>query len=159
VVAVTTEPESPDRDRPDPDRLTRLSELAMEIMEELEHLAQDSGNQFVSLAKRAQTNRRLITVTIISLIVDVVLSVFLGLGLYQVRANEHDISALTTRLDVSQTVQRQKALCPLYQLFLDMKTPAGRAAAPDPVKYDHSFQVIQDGYDALSCSDFITKGP
>lgn len=147
-----------DPDRNDPDRLNRLAELASEIIEELEHLANDSGRQFVNLAKRAQMNRRLITVTIFSLVLDVILSIFLALGIYQIRSNEDDITALTHRIDLSQTVQRQKALCPLYQLFLDMKSEAGRAAAPDPLKYDHSFRVIQDGYDALTCSAFITKG-
>jgi hypothetical protein len=58
---------------------------------------------------------------------------------------------------VAQTTQRQKALCPLYQVFLDSKSPEGRAAAPDPLKYDHAFKVIQEGYDALECSDFISQ--
>jgi hypothetical protein len=155
---LTTEP-NPEAERPEQDRLGRLAELASEIVGELENLANDSGKQFVSLARRTRTNQRLITVMILSLVLDVILSVFLALGLVQVRGNEHDISALTTRLDISQTVQRQKALCPLYQLFLDSRSAAGRAAAPDPVKYDHSFEVIQDGYDVLGCSAFITKGP
>lgn len=153
---MTTEPEPKSQD---PDRLTRLAELASEIVQELEHLSNDSGDQFVSLAKRARTNRQLIIAVIVSVILDVVLSVFLGLAVIQVKHNERQISALTNRLDTSQTVQRQKALCPLYQLFLDSRSAAARAAAPDPVKYDHSFQVIQDGYDVLRCNDFIAKGP
>lgn len=155
----TTDPTPEDQETPEPDRINRLTELAIEIIQELESLAEDSGTQFVNLARRSRSNRRLITAVIISVILDVTLSVFLTLALIQVRHNEHDINALTTRLDISQTVQRQKALCPLYQLFLDSKSATGRAAAPDPVKYDHSFEVIQTGYNALSCSDFITKGP
>lgn len=150
---MTTEPEPESQDR-----LTRLTELASEIIQELESLVTDSGNQFVSLAKRAQTNRRLIVVTIASLVLDVVLSVFLTLGIVQIKHNEHQISTLTNRLDISQTVQRQKALCPLYQLFLDSESPAGRAAAPDPIKYDHAFVVIRDGYNVLGCSAFIADG-
>lgn len=151
---MTTEPEPESQDR-----LTRLTELASEIIQELESLVTDSGNQFVSLAKRAQTNRRLIVVTIASLVLDVVLSVFLTLGIFQIKHNEHQISTLANRLDISQTVQRQKALCPLYQIFLDSESAAGRAAAPDPVKYDHAFTVIKDGYSVLGCSAFITKAP
>jgi hypothetical protein len=151
---VTTEQIPEDQEKPgaDPDRLTRLSELAAEIIDELDHLANDSGEQFVSLARRARTNRRLITAIIVSVALDVILSVFLALVTAQV-------VNLTDRLDTAQTIQRQKALCPLYQLFLDSQSAKGRAAAPDPVKYDHSFVVIKDGYNALGCSDFIAKSP
>lgn len=152
------EPDQGDQENLDPDRLNRLTELAVEIIQELENLVTDSGDQFVSLAKRARTNRRLIIVTIASLVLDVVLSVFLALAVIQIGDNDQAISALTNRLDVSQTVQRQKALCPLYQLFLDSESAAGRAAAPDPVKYDHAFVVIRDGYSVLGCETFITDG-
>lgn len=153
---MTTEPEQEPKGI---DRLTRLAELASEIVQELEHISLDSGEQFVSLANRARRNRQLITAVIVSVVLDVILSVFLGLAVVQVKHNEHQISALTTRLDISQTVQRQKALCPLYQIFLDSRSAAGRAAAPDPVKYDHAFQVIQDGYGVLGCAAFIAKSP
>lgn len=155
----TTEPSPENQKDLDPDRAVRLAELAAELINEIENLSVDSGQQFVQLARRARTNRRLIVVTIASLVLDVILSVFLALAVIQIGNNDQSISSLTKRLDVSQTVQRQKALCPLYQLFLDSESPQGRAAAPDPLKYDHAFVVIKDGYTVLGCSDFIAKSP
>ena len=150
---MTTEPNPQDQDEVMPeDKLSRLVGLASALVEELDDISHDAGNQFVSLAKQAGKNRRMITVLVISLVLDVALSIILALITAQV-------VNLTDRLDVAQTTQRQKALCPLYQVFLDNKSAAGRNAAPDPVKYDHAFAVIQDGYDVLGCAAFITKGP
>lgn len=160
---MTTEqtPKDPKQADPeqDPDKLSRLAELAISIVAELEELMEDSGNQFVNLAKRAQKNRQLIVVTIASLVLDVMLSVFLALAVIQIGDNTRNISTLTNGLSTSQTVQRQKALCPLYQLFLDSESDAGRKAASDPLKYDHAFVVIREGYDVLECDSFIKKTP
>lgn len=53
------------------------------------------------------------------------------------------------------TVQRDSALCPLYQLFLNSDTPAGRAAAErrgdDLVQRDKAFLTIRQSYTALNC--------
>ena len=152
---MTTEETPPDK----ADRKDELITLATTLIAEVDELAGDSGKQFVSLAKRARTNRILITVTIFSVLIDLALTVVLAIIGTSMQHNTDRIDQLTQRLDNSQTVQRQKALCPLYQIFLDSKSAAGRAAAPDPKKYDHAFVVIRQGYDALGCDEFISGSP
>lgn len=141
------------------ERTTQLITLAKQLIDEVDELAEGSGQQFVSLAKRARTNRMLIVVTIASVAIDLVLTAVLAVIGVGMQHNTDRIDALTQRLDDSQTVQRQKALCPLYQIFLDSKSAAGRAAAVDPKKYDHAFVVIQQGYEALQCDQYITGSP
>lgn len=135
----------------DDDRLDEFIEAVRTFTEEAKSLSAAKDSRIVDLSKRARSNRRLIWVTIGSLILDVALTAAITIGGLQ-------ISSLTHRLDVSQTETRQRALCPLYQVFLDSKSKAGRDAAPDPKKYDKAFEVIQDGYDALNCNDFISDG-
>jgi hypothetical protein len=133
--------------------------LAGALAIEVEELSEDSGQQLVSLTHRAKTNRRLAFISIAGGLLDVVLTVVIAFALAGMNSNTHRIDALTQRLDTAQTVQRQKALCPLYQVFLDSKSDKARAAAPDPAKYDHAFVVIKAGYKALECDAFITGSP
>ncbi len=144
---------------PKEDRQAHLIALATSLISEIDELGTKSGDQFVSLAKRAQTNRRLIFVVIAGGVLDLLLTIVLGFTVTGMVANTNRIDTLTQRLDTAQTTQRQKALCPLYQIFLDSKSPQGRKAAPDPKKYDHAFVVIADGYKALQCDQFITGAP
>jgi hypothetical protein len=141
------------------DRLPTLITLAEQLIAEVDELSKDSGKQFVSLAKRARTNRMLISITAASVMIDIVLTIVLTVIGVGMQRNTDRIDQLTQRLDQAQTVQRQKALCPLYQIFLDSKSAAGRNAAPDPKKYDHAFVVIKQGYEALNCDQYITGTP
>lgn len=136
------------------DRLVRLTDLATELLREAQELANGSGEQLATLTRRSRTNRRLILAVIAGFTLDVVLTVAMAFGLLTVMNNAENIDSLTRRLDVAQTETRQRALCPLYQVFLDSKSPQGRARAEDPEKYDHAFEVIEDGYKALDCADF-----
>lgn len=144
---------------PDPDRLTLLAQQASDLAHEYAGLAEASGEQFVSLARRAQVNRRMIWIVTVSLAVDLALSVILSVALVGVVSNERKINALAARLDTSQTTTRKNSLCPLYTLLLAGQTPAARAAAPDKAAYDHAAMVVRDGYDALGCSEFVTVPP
>jgi hypothetical protein len=144
-----------ERTTPKVDRVGHLILLAETLIQEVDELAKDSGQQFVSLAKRARTNRLLIVGAIGSVVIELALTVVLTLIGINMQRNTDRIDALTQRLDLAQTVQRQKALCPLYQIFLDSKSAAGRKAAPDPEKYDHAFVVISDGYRVLDCDQYI----
>lgn len=141
------------------ERTAELIALATQLISEVDELSKDSGTQFVSLARRARTNRTLIVITIGSVMIDLALTIVLSVIGVGMQHNTDRIDALTQRLDNAQTVQRQKALCPLYQIFLDSKSAAGRKAAPDPKKYDHAFVVIRQGYDALECDQYITGTP
>lgn len=139
----------------DPDRLEELITVGTRLVEEIQSLSRDAGVQFTDLAKRARTNRRLIRIIGASVVINLIFTVAVAVGIVLVVHNDHRISGLTDRLDTLQTVQRQKALCPLYQLFLDQKSAAGRAAAPDKQAYDHAFVVINSGYQVLGCRQFI----
>jgi hypothetical protein len=138
-------------------KLEDLISVGTRLLGQIEAFTSEGGRQFVNLAQRAQSNRRAIWLLSISLLLDVALTVFMIFSQIQISSNEHGISSLTDRLDTAQTTQRQKALCPLYQLLLDSKSDAGRATAPDKKAYDHAFSVIQVGYDALDCSVFINS--
>jgi hypothetical protein len=140
---------------PDRDRLEELIRVGQSLLVEIQNFAKAGGQQFTALAGRARSNRRAIVALSVSLALDIALTVIMAIGWVQVTDNDDRIAALTERLDQAQTVQRQKALCPLYQLLLDSKSAASRAAAPDPKAYDHAFEVIQSGYDAFQCSVFI----
>ncbi|MFF0183565.1 hypothetical protein [Streptomyces sp. NPDC005244] len=143
----------------EPDRLTRLAELATELLAETQALAEDSGDHFVSLAKRSQSNRRLIWLMIMGFALTAALTVGFGVALVRVDSNANRITELTTRLDIAQTATRRGAFCPLYQLLLQSKSAKAREAADDPEAYDHSFEVIEDGYKTLKCSEFIDGSP
>jgi ferric-dicitrate binding protein FerR (iron transport regulator) len=132
--------------------IVELTDAAEALVGQMSALNGVAGDQLVNLAKRSRTTRRMIFAVAISLALDVILS--LGL-LFAVTSVQH----VSDRLDTQQTTSRQKALCPLYQLFLDSQSAAGRAAAPDPVKYDQSFKVIREGYTALECDTFKGGAP
>lgn len=132
----------------DREKLDRLIRTAGELDREIEELADKSGTQFTSLAKTARRNRMMIQALGVSLVLDVMLTVVMAVFGVQ-------LTSLTDRLDTTQTTQRQRALCPLYGVFLDSKSDAGRKAAPDPDKYDHAFEVIADGYRVLGCAEFL----
>lgn len=141
------------------DRLTEIAALLPQLIDEVQTLGKDSGEQLVSLADRARSNRRLIVGLAVSVAFDILLSVILlGFGFALHNSNDA-IDTLTDRLNTAQTTQRQKALCPLYTLFLAADTPAARAAAKDKAVFDHSFVVVRQGYDALECAQFNGGAP
>lgn len=151
-------PGSPDPGQPEKgDRLDQLIGLATGLNQEVDQLASRSGRQFVSLSRTARTNRRLIFGVITGGLLDVVLTVVLGFIGVGMAENTHRIDELTQKLSADNTAQRQRALCPLYGIFKDSQSAAGRAAAGDKTKYDHSYEVINDGYTVLGCDAFLKE--
>jgi len=140
----------------DTDLVRELIAQADALNRRIGALTEGASTQFVTLAQRATTNRRMIVALAVSVAMDILLSVVLIVTLAGVRSNDSRISALTTRIDVSQTVTRQNAFCPLYTLLLGTKSAAGRAASKDKAAYDHSYAVVQQGYDALGCASLTT---
>jgi hypothetical protein len=160
---VSTEPGPPDAEGLQ-EPLDRLAEAAPRIVEELHRLGRDSGDQFVSLAQQDAENsarirrlRRFNWTLAASVLLDIVLSVVLTVGLVQLDDNTHRISALTDRLNVSQTTTRKDTLCPLYTLLLSGDTAAARQQSVNKVQFDHSFAVISAGYKALGCTAVVSK--
>lgn len=139
------------------DRLGRLISLATALNAEIEVLARDSGTQFVSLARTTRRNRLMIWGLAAGGLLDVLLTVvmaFVGSGVIR---NNDRIDKLTSDLQAQQTESRRRALCPLYGVFLDSRSEAGRKNAPDPAKYDHAFEVIEEGYMVLGCDKFLQE--
>lgn len=147
-----------DSGEPPSDDLSRLTAAAEELVLNVNSLNKDAGRQLVTLTQRAKTNRQLIWALAASFLLDILLTIALGLGYVAVNDNSNRIGDVTGRLDQSQTVGRQRALCPLYQLFLDSKSDAARQRNPDgPEAYDKAFKTIEDGYNALMCDEFKKK--
>lgn len=137
-----------------PDRVDRLIQMALELNEGMEELAQDAGKKYTTLAVASRRNRAMIWGLLAGGVMVAVLAVVLAFSVVGLRSNTDRIDAITTRLDTTNTEQRRRALCPLYQVFLDSESEQGRKAAPDPEKYDHAFDVIRKGYDVLECASF-----
>lgn len=131
-------------------QIDELVSAASDLKHEISKLNYDSVDTITRLGVYTKKTRRMTWALVISLVVDIILTVLVTLNVFS-------INHLTERLNIAQTINRQRALCPLYQLFLDSKSEVGRAHAPDPVKYDQAFAVIQDGFNALKCTEFINK--
>lgn len=149
----TTPPKDPARD----ERVNRLISMAVELTGEVEELARESGTQFTSLARTARKNRIMIWTLMASLALDVLITVVLTLIGITAVDNTKRLNTITDDLATQQTESRRRALCPLYGIFLDSKSEAGRERAPDPEKYDHAFEVIEEGYLFLGCDGYLRE--
>jgi hypothetical protein len=131
---------------------------ANKLTDAINILGSDSGHQFETQALTIRRTRRIARALVIGFVVQLIILAGFAFNDVAIVRSEHRIDALTQRLNTAQTVTRQKSLCPLYQLILTAKTPAARAAAPNKAQYDFTFQVIQQGYDALDCAAFTING-
>lgn len=133
---------------PNEEELRALIAQANALTASVDRLNSDIGEQVVELGRVDKQNHNMIRVLAAVVIVQLVLGALVAISLFGVKSN-------TDRLDRSEIVSRQEALCPLYELFLESKSPQGRDAYPQgPEAYDQAFMTIQHGYDALQCSDF-----
>ena len=132
-----------------------LIRIASELSHEVAKLTAQHISITEKMGKYAKKTRKLIYWLLVSLVLDITLTIVLVLVGHGVQSNTEDIGRITDRLNTQVTVQRQKALCPLYTIFLQSKSKQARDASPDPKKYDAAFKVIQEGFDALRCSEFI----
>lgn len=140
--------------------VAELSRTANALVQKVDALGALTGETIVDLGKATKSNRRMIWIVAVCLLMQLVLTVLVLFGLHAVDNNSKRLDAVTSRLDKSQTEGRQKALCPLYTLFMQSKSEAARAANPQgPAAYDRAFKVIEQGYKGLHCQDFVGKGP
>lgn len=130
-----------------------------ELIQKVSALTGEAGANLVGLSKQTRRNRRMIIMVAVLSIVTIVLTFVVSGALIISRQNTERIQQVTTRLDESQTTQRQKALCPLYTILLAADTPAAREASKDKQTYDKDFAVIREGYTALECADFSGGAP
>lgn len=138
------------------DDMDRLADAANDLNSTLNRLNRETGSALQGLSRVARTNRRAIIALAVSLAVDVALTVVLGGMWSRQQHNTERLNALTARLDYSQTVQRQKVLCPLYTLLIaSEKTEPPGLTEDQRTQRAASFKVIHDGYDVLDCLSFI----
>lgn len=141
-----------------PDRAAQLIAMAAELVVEMEQLAKDSGQQFTSLAKATHRNRVLIWTLMASLFLDVLITIVLGFVGVSTVDNTNRLDDVTADLQATQTDQRRRALCPLYGVLAGAESPEGKKrSALSPEEYDHAFEVINEGYDALGCGKFLEE--
>lgn len=132
-------------------KLDALSEQAAELVAEINKLNSDTGQQLEGVNTKVKRNTRMTWVVGLSLLADVVITLVLGFTVNRV-------DNVTDRLNYSQNVTRQKVLCPLYQIFIDSKSPEGRARYPEgPAAYDKVFATLQESYDTIKCAEFKEK--
>lgn len=137
----------------DHDDVQDLIQAARELAAKVEALTVDRGNAVVGLAEYAQSTRRMMWFVIVGFILDIALTVAMVFATISIQHNNTRIDKVTQRLDNAQTVQRAKALCPLYEIFLASEKLVPPDQTPDQAAARaHAFEVIHTGYDALGCA-------
>lgn len=138
-------------------RIEELIQAASRLTDEAAQLAGDKGAQITRLSRAARQNRLMILGVIGGGILDVVLTIVLAVVGAGVVGNNNRIDGLTQNLQRQQTDQRQRALCPLYGLIREGNTPAARKAAPDKERFDHTVEIITQGYKVLGCDKYLKE--
>ena len=145
---------------PTPEQNDELARLSTSI----DKLNSSTVNQMVRQARMSRFNRKLIWGLAVSMGLDIIVTVLLGVGFHRIDQQARDLDEVTARLDNAQSEQRQKGLCPLYTLFYELTdTPEERAAgkkrSANPGAYDASIKIIHDGYRNLRCETFKGDAP
>jgi hypothetical protein len=132
-------------------QLADLTNAAHDLIDGINALKGETGEQLIDLSKRSQANRRYISLIAVSLFLDVALTVGLLLGANKLDNSNQQLTHLTHRLDVAQHENR-KATCSEFGLFLGLKSDRARKAfAKGPEAYDKTFKIFEDGYRDLDC--------
>lgn len=123
------------------------------------------GHLYREDARKNRRARRVFYGTVPIVLFDVVLTVVLGGLAYIERLQDDRISSVTQQLDATirklneaEGVDRQVALCPLYQIFKNSLTPENRAKHKTPkdlAAYDKAAATIVNTYKQLSCAAYI----
>ncbi len=134
------------------DKLDILTDTANDLVSEVNKLNEGTGKSVAGLSTRIRRNQRVQAVVIASFVLDLILTVVLALNVSHTQTNADQLHAITDRLDYNANVQRKQVLCPLYKLFVDSRSDAGRKAYPKgPKEYDRLFGILQGSYNALQC--------
>lgn len=143
---------------PAQNEMAALTQAAQELITQINALHADSGEVVVEIARRTRTNTRLIRFVIAGFVLDVVLTVVATVGVVALQRNSHRVDQVTARLDVAQTTQRAKVLCPLYEVFLESEpfTPPGQTPEQATARAE-AFKVIHAGYGTLDCRTLLHK--
>lgn len=107
------------------------------------------------LMGRTERSERAILLTVVTLIIDVVLTIGVGLSFYAQFATNSKVEQAIRQQEITTT----QVLCPLYAVFLGSYNPQSRASGSDRDIYEQNFVVIRDGYKTLQCSTPIVPPP
>lgn len=132
------------------------SEFA-DLANALKNLNPALAPKLMDLYRRARVNRRLIYMIIVGFVLDISLTIGLSIVTAATVHNATATHRIANEVKTAETVDRQKALCPLYQIFLASDTPQARKAQPDPKRYDESFKVIRNSFNALDCPTYLGR--
>lgn len=130
-----------------------------EKADELISTLNDVGETIVKVSEATRRTRKIVRGLVAVFTVQAVLIVLVGIGFIGIHNASNRIKGVTDNLKSVQTVQRQKALCPLYELLIATDTEQNRDQAIDKPAYDHAFKVIRGGYKALDCASFQGAHP
>ena len=135
-----------------PSEIEALTEAATELVTRIDQLSRSSGTTIVDLATATRRNRRLIWLVAAGSTLDVLLTVAMAFAGAGIADNNERVDKVTARLDDTQTVQRAKALCPLYRVFLDSErfTPPNQSPEQAASRVA-AFRTIREGYAVLHC--------
>lgn len=108
----------------------------------------DLRDELAELVERSRVNRKLIVIVAAGFVLDIILTLVMGLVIAQVSRN-------ADRIDAVVQVQHDSALCPLYKIFIEGDTPANRKRAAeqgqDMAARARAFVTIRDSYAKLNC--------
>jgi hypothetical protein len=137
--------------------IAQLTNVATELTVQISRLNRQYADQMVKLAEQQQKNRRVNRALILLAAIKVTVIIALVVTMFQ-------LNAITDRLDMAQTTNRQKGLCPLYTVFYELtNTPeerkAGKARSANPESYDWAVATIHEGYRNMQCAKFRGDAP
>mgnify|MGYP001589292114 FL=1 len=123
------------------------------MMLQVEQLNKESSTTIEDVARTAVKTRRFTWALAVSLALDVALTTVLGLVIDTQQDNSDKIAAVVRDVETAQGIQRQEALCPLYQLFLDSESKVPPNQTPEQLaERTKAFGIIHKSYDSLECA-------
>lgn len=129
-----------------------LARAAEALSAKLDAIREGADVSTLGLAKEVRRDRRIVRLLVACVASVLAMAPFVGIALNNTYKN-------TDALKTSATVNRQKALCPLYEMLLATNTKMARERAHSKEDYDRAFKVISDGYAALQCKEFKGDAP
>lgn len=130
--------------------------LAGQIAALREELAAEREQRRTEVAAERRRGRRN-SLGLVFMAMGLVLDIVLTISIVVIASDQYITAS-------EQARTRVRVLCPLYSLLLASVDPAKRDALPPAQQtvYDHTVQVIQDGYRTLGCQpalpDVISSG-
>ncbi len=140
------------------EKLEALTQTANDLVAGVNALNAGTGVKVASLSTRIRRNQKVLWIVIASVVLDIAVTLVVTFTVVNTRENTDKLNDLTARLNYSQNVSRKQALCPLFKIFVDSKSDAGRKAYPQGVKeYDRLFGIIEGSYRSLQCDSADLK--